>query len=393
MSRLVLIALPAALVLGCGDTSRYDIQPEAPPPTLLAPSDAADLDALLDPIRDEHGLPALAAGVARDGELIAVGAVGLDRFDTEAAATVNERWHIGSNGKAMTATMIARLVQRGVLSWDDTVGEVLAELEPHADWSAVTLDQLLTHSSGIPVNPSTLWMVRLLMSADAPPDARRRILGVVLAEPPVNEPGTTYLYSNLGLTTAAAMAEIASGASYAQLMQQEVFEPLGVVDWGFGPPPPTSPYGHVGDPGSFFVIESVPVADNPIALAPAGTMHFTLASWARFASAHVDGARGERLDYLPAELWAELHRPRLNDYAMGWGSLEPDWLGEHALTHSGSNSMWYARVVAVPGRDLAYLAATNCAADACKAAIKETILSLAEQWTGEPEPAVEPAAE
>ncbi len=97
--------------------------------------------------------------------------------------------------------------------------------------------------------------------------------------------------------------------------------------------------------------------------------------------AHVDGAQGERGDYLPAELWAELHRPRLEDYALGWGSLEPEWLGERALTHSGSNTMWYARVVAVPGRDLAYMAATNCGAEACKAAVKETIRALAEGWT------------
>ncbi len=374
--------LLAVLALGCGDTTRFDLPPEAPPPTLKAPASAADLAPLLEPLRAEHGVPALGAAVARDGELLAVGAVGLDRADGETPAGIDERWHIGSNTKAMTATLIARLVQRGELSWDDTVGETLAVLEPHPDWSAVTLDQLLSHTAGMPVNPSTLWMVRLLVTAESPPEARRTMLEVVLADPPVNQPGTTFLYSNLGIATAAAMAEAVTGSSYAELMQREVFEPLGVADWGFGPPPPPSPLGHVGKPGNFTPVEPVPIADNPWAIGPAGTLHFTFASWARFVGAHVDGARGERGDYLSPELWAELHRPRLDDYALGWGSLEVDWLGEHALTHSGSNSMWYARVVAVPGRDLAYLVAANCGGDPCKAAVKETIRALAEEWKG-----------
>ena len=390
MSRAAVVSLVALGALACGDTARFDIQPEAPPPSLLAPTDAADLAPLLEPLLAQHRVPALAAGVVRDGELLAVGAVGTDRFDEAPAATVDDRWHIGSNAKAMTATMIARLVQRGVLSWDDTVGEALAELEPDPAWSAVTLEQLLTHRSGLPANPSTLWMLRLLATSKEPTEARRTILGVVLAEPPLHEPGTTYLYSNLGFATAAAMAELATGQPYAELMQQEVFGPLGVVDYGFGPPPPPSPLGHVGNPGGFTVVESVPVADNPRALEPAGTMHFTFASWARFVDAHVAGARGERADYLSDALWAELHRPRLEDYAMGWGSLTPEWLGEPALTHSGSNSMWYARVVAVPGWDAAFLVATNCGGDDCKAAVKETIRALAEAWEDQLQPAAEP---
>ncbi len=393
-----LIALIALGALACGDTARFDLQPEDPPPTLLAPASAADLASLLEPLREEHGVPALAAAVVRDSELIAVGAVGFDRFDGDTPATVDERWHIGSNTKAMTATMIARLVQRGVLSWDDTVGAALADLEPDSAWSAVTLEQLLTHTSGLPANPGKLWMVRLVFSSQEPTQARRTMLEAVLAEPPVHEPGTTYLYSNLGFATAAAMAEAATGASYAELMQQEVFEPLGVLDYGFGPPPPPSPLGHVGKPGNLTPVESVPVADNPRALEPAGTLHFTLASWARFVGAHVDGARGERSDYLPDALWAELHRPRLEDYAMGWGSVTPEWLGEPALTHSGSNSMWYARVVAVPGWDAAFLAATNCGGDACKAAVKASIETLADAWKDQLVPpessaaAVEPEA-
>jgi len=382
----MLVFVPVCSGLSCSGMAMLEPIAEAPPPTLTAPGSAADLSPLLEPIREQHGLPALAAAVVQDSELVAVGAVGLDRADGDAVATADERWHIGSNAKAMTATMVARLVERGVLSWDDTPGQALADLEPDQAWSEVTLEQLLTHTSGLPANPGKLWMVRLIASSEPPPQARRTMLVAALAQPPLHPPGSAYLYSNLGFATAAAMAEAATGASYADLMRQEVFEPLGVADYGFGPPPPPSPLGHLGNPGGFTPVEAVPVADNPRALEPAGTLNFTLASWARFAGAHVDGERGERPDFLPKDAWTNLHRPRLEDYAMGWGALTPDWLGEPALTHSGSNSMWYARVVAVPGWDAALLAATNCGADACKEAIREAIRELAREWQGRLQP-------
>lgn len=380
------LLLPALLTLTCACGDRLEIPPEAPAPTLKAPATAADLTPTLQPLRDRHRLPALAAAVVRDSELVAVGAVGLDRADGSTPASVDEQWHIGSNAKAMTATLIARLVERGALSWDSRVGQVLSNLEPHEDWSTVTVEQLLTHSSGLPANPSKLWMVRLIASSDPPHEARLSVLEDVLSEPPLHPPGSAFLYSNLGFTVAAAMAEAVTGEPYAALMRREVFEPLGVVDYGFGPPPPPSPLGHVGEPGDLTPVEPVPVADNPRALEPAGTLHFTLASWARFVGAHVDGARGERAEYLADTTWANLHQPRLEEYAMGWGASTPDWLGEPALTHSGSNSMWYARVVAVPGWDAALLAVTNCGGEVCKEAIRETMRELVDEWRAELEP-------
>jgi D-alanyl-D-alanine carboxypeptidase len=289
--------------------------PPAGPPALPAPSTAESLGELLEPIRAENGMPALGAAVVHHGAVVGIGAVGLDRVDADTPADVDDFWHIGSDGKAMTATLMARLVERGDLSWDSTVGDVLADLEPHEDWSGVTLEQLLTHTSGMPSNPHKLWMLRLIATEDPAPVARRRVLADILSEPPEHTPGSKYLYSNLGYTTAGAMAESVTSASYADLERDQVWAPLGVVDHGFGPPPPPSPVGHAGDQHS--PIEPVPVADNPPAIAPAGTMHFTLTSWAAFVSAHVDGDRGGRLEYLSAESWAFLHRARLENYAAG----------------------------------------------------------------------------
>jgi len=369
---VILVGSVVGWCLACGGA--LEPLPEGPGPKLLAPTDAADLSELLEPIREEHGVPALSAAVIRGGAVVAIGAVGLDRTDRDTEATVDDLWHVGSDGKAMTATLMARLVERDVLSWDTTVGEVLEELGADSGWNGVTVEQLLTHTAGLPANPPKSWMLRLLVSSDSPRDQREQLLMDMLSHPPEWEPGTRFEYSNLGYVTAAAMAETLTNTAFEALIAAEVFEPLGVVDFGFGPPPPPSPAGHMGD--AFTPVEPVPIADNPRALAPAGTMHFTLTSWAAFVGAHVAGVRGERTDFLPDEAWSELHRARLDEYAMGWGVAEPDWVGTRVFTHSGSNTMWYARAMGVPAWDTAYLVATNCGADACRDVAPATMRAL-----------------
>lgn len=375
---LALLACLLSGILACSGLTALQPLPEAPPPSLLAPTDAQDLSETLEPLRAAKGVPALAALVLRGGDIVAIGATGTDRVHGDTPATVDESWHIGSNGKAMTATLLARLVVRGDLAWDSKLGHVLADLDPHPAWREATLEQLLAHTSGLQDNPSRSQMLRLLFTSAPPHEARRTLLKEALAEPPVHPPGSAFLYSNYGYIAAGAMAEAITGKPYEELVVAEVFEPLGVVDFGFGPPPPPSPLGHIGD--ELKPMDPLPVADNPRAFSPAGAMHFTLTSWSRFVQAHLEGHHGARTDYLPPEVWQRLHQPHLDHYALGWGVRESPSLGETAWTHAGSNTMHMAQVLVVPAWDLAVLVSSNCGNDACSDAVSETIKALAEAW-------------
>src|SRR5262245_2077398 len=75
------------------------------------------LDALLEPIRAKHNVPALAAAFVRPEGTVAAGAVGVRKSGGTEAVTLDDRFHIGSCTKAMTATLIAILVERGKLNW------------------------------------------------------------------------------------------------------------------------------------------------------------------------------------------------------------------------------------------------------------------------------------
>ena len=102
----------------------------------------------------KYGLPALAAAVVKDGRIIAIGAVGTRVLGTEIPVAVDDRFHIGSDTKAMTATLAAKLIDEGKLSWTSTIGDVLGPIIPglKPSFAAITLEKLLSHTSGLPTD-------------------------------------------------------------------------------------------------------------------------------------------------------------------------------------------------------------------------------------------------
>jgi CubicO group peptidase (beta-lactamase class C family) len=91
-----------------------------------SPSSEISLDASLRPYLARFELPALAAAVVRKGEVLASGAVGTRRAGTVSPVTLEDRFHIGSDTKAMTSLIAATLVESGKIAWSTSVGEVFS---------------------------------------------------------------------------------------------------------------------------------------------------------------------------------------------------------------------------------------------------------------------------
>ena len=316
-----------------------------------------------------------------------LGAVGVRRAGGKEPVGIDDRFHIGSCTKSMTATLCALLVQQGKLKWDSTIGEIFADQREkiHADFHAVTLEQLLTHRSGLPDDTTPDWTIwpRVRLLSGPIIEQRRKLIELVLAQKPSAAPGTKHQYSNYGYTIAGAMCERASGKSWEDLMRDELFTPLGMTTAGFGPPGNAEavdqPWGHSASIFGQKAIPPGPLADNPAVIGPAGIVHCSLGDWAKYAAFHLRGARGEE-PRLPAEVFKKLHTPLSGDeenYAFGWIATDRGWAGGKALTHGGSNTMWFAVIWLAPQRDTAYMAATNMGSNtaftACDAAIGKLI--------------------
>ncbi len=364
------------------DVVAPDASADAPPDVAPDAASPDDLAAVLEPLRARYGLPALAAAVLDERSVIARGAVGRRDADDPTPVGLDDRWHLGSCTKAMTATLFARLVERGAIRWEATLAEAFPDLAATMDpaYRAVTMEQVMQHRAGLPGEiPSAIWS-RLWAPGDVVAQ-RRDFAAAMLTRAPSSPPGTRYEYANAGYMIVGAALERVTGRPWEELVRAEVFAPLAMTSCGFGAPATPGevdqPWGHRAADGGVEPVEPGPGADNPPALGPAGTVHCALSDWGRFAQAHLRGARGEATGYLTAESFARMHTPPAGgDYALGWGVVTRPWAGGTALTHQGSNTTFLATVwIAVP-RGRALLVATNVAGDGASQATEATLGAL-----------------
>ena len=322
---------------------------------------------LLKSIRQKYQVPAIAGAIVTSKGVVTVGVAGVRKRGTTIPVTLADRWHLGSETKAMTATLIATLVERRQLKWDTTIAEVFPELSSafNPEMRKVTLRQLLSHRAGLPANPD---LVRYRGKNAA--KERLRAVRQVLTAPPRTKPGTKYEYSNLGYIIVGAIAEKVTGEDWERSMVDRVFTPLKMKHVGFGgmgtPGKVDQPWGHTanGDP----VRANGPSVDNPPIMGPAGRVHCTIQDWSKFVADQLRGARGER-SLLKRATYKTLHTPPYGgSYALGWLVVSRKWGGGNVLHHSGSNTMNYATVWAAPKRGFAVLVCVNQGGDAANKA-------------------------
>lgn len=322
---------------------------------VLAQSPAA---VLAEALKDSR-TPAAGVLVIRDFRVDGLAVQGVRRLGG-APVQAGDRWNIGSDAKAMTATMIAHLVEKSVLSWETPLERLLPDLaaDMRHEYRNVTLLDLLSHRAGLPENISDMTFFATFYEDPRPlPEQRLAYLKRAVAEAPVGPARGAASYSNTGLLLAAAAAERATGKPFEALMEEEVFAPLGIVtatyDQGVGA---DEPAGHVD--GRVAVRSDA----NPQMMMPGGGVRISLEDWARFCIDQMKGERGEgRL--LTAESYRLLHTPQGDTiHALGWGA-PPTVAGRAGpvITHAGSDGNWFAWVALFPGSGNGVLVVANAA--------------------------------
>ncbi|MBE1298549.1 MAG: serine hydrolase [Alteromonadaceae bacterium] len=357
---LILISVLATSVVSCGGAGGsgnggIPPGPTIPPVTTVTTTGVSDaLQTSLSSIRDEYGLPAVAGLLSYNNEVIFNGVDGKRSIGTDKDVTTRDVWHLGSITKSMTATLAARFVEKGLIQWGSRIRDIFPELvlEGNGQFDAVTLEQLLSHHAGLQRNIDW-WAVS--NSSEDLMIQRREVVSTALNTAAVNN-GDDYYYSNLGFVVAGAMLEAVSGKSWETLMQEELFTPLAITDAGFGAPGDgdDQPQGHLAQGGSYNAMAPFQDgADNPAVIGPAGTVHMSLASLAKYASAHMLGAFGES-SLLTSASFAHLHQPMSgSDYALGW-FIQPD-----SIFHDGSNNLWYAKLGISVEQQIIVISVTN----------------------------------
>lgn len=314
-------------------------------------------------LRESSHVPALSAAVVQRGIVVAKGTVGL-RAEGGAPALDSDAWHIGSITKSLTATLTARLVERGLLRLSSTLKELGPDILASNDqeYATVSVQHLLSHHSGIGTIAEERGMPTFRGDVRPLPEQRSSFARLLLSQPPLAAPGSKFEYANGNYVVMGALLERLTKDVWENLVVREVFAPLGLKSAGFGAPDggdeSRAPIGHEFIDGRARPVRPGNRAELPEVVAPAGGIHMTMEDLAMFGYRHAAGEFAAD-GYLSAETYRLLHTDQGEDAALGW--MKQEWRGHRMLSHTGSNGYWYAMLIIQPEERLAIAVASNIA--------------------------------
>ena len=314
-------------------------------------------------LRETYHLPALELCVINTDGIVDVAANGVREAGRTQAVSLQDLFHLGSMTKAMTATMISTLVQEGKLSWDMTMVQAFPSLASVMDkrYRDVTLEQLLTHTSGLAGYTTDPEWASIPPFTGTPAQQRQAFARMLLTQPPIG-PAGIYRYSNAGYAVAAAIAERVSGESWEQLMQERVFGPLNVRA-AYGWPllsGANEPWGHRIKDGIVTPHDPADGYKVPTVLVPAGDVSMSILDYSIFARLHLAGLENIDASILSAVEIRRLHQPVLA-YSCGWHEELID--GVQTSWHRGTCDTFDTFVLLQPSRGIGVIAFTNADGD------------------------------
>ena len=167
--------------------------------------------------------------LAKSGKVILEKGYGMANLELDVPNSPATKFRIGSITKQFTSTAILQLQEQGKISVKDAACKYIDNCPE--SWKAITIHQLLTHTSGIPnyMNPKFVQTSANIRPALSPQD-----IVMLMRDKPLDfEPGSKYLYGNTDYVFLGAIIERASGERYADYLRAHIFAPLGMDDSGF----------------------------------------------------------------------------------------------------------------------------------------------------------------
>ena len=352
---------------------------------------AAAIDHLVDQAVARYDLPGIAVGVIEDGRVVHVATRGRLAVDGQAPVTADSLFKIASNTKAMTAAVLARLVQAGKLRWDDPVTRHLPQFRMHDAWVTAQMQvrDLLLHNSGLGLGAGDL------MLWPEPNDFGRADIIAGLAHlQPVTSFRAGYAYDNLLYVVAGEVAAAAGRKPFNQLLREEVFAPLGMDRCRAGEWSPAK-VGNVAQPhvrrdGHNVVGARDGDWEEDFPSMAAGGVRCSVNDMLRWMQALLDPERvpGWLEPAQRRALW-NAHMPmpisqRLRDWdnshflAYGYGWRLSDMDGQWKVAHTGTLSGMYSSLALLPDAKNAAVILINGEGEAARTALMQALLK---RWT------------
>ena len=369
---------PAAGTANTGSTASTasTARPPAPDPRVLA----AQIDSVVQLELLAQGVPGASVAIMRGDDMVLARAWGLADAVTERKAEPSTPYQLGSVSKTFTAALILKLADQGKLAIGDPLSRHFSGLRP--EWRAITIEQLLNHTSGLKAEFRQA-------ASTTEPLSRDTLWAMAVRDTLAHAPGTTFLYSNTGYMVLGALIERLSRKPYADVLRDEIAKPLGLQSLHFcGPDTTHVARGHTRVPNA----KATHLAPfHPSMLLGNGGICATPSDIAKFNRA----LHGGRV-VSPAS-YAAMTTPRgaavANNYGLGL-SVRTTRSGAKVLLHEGTTRGYAATNAWYPAESLSAVVVYNASPRVPKdvAGVVSTLArGLTPQVSAAPAPQPQPA--
>lgn len=286
--------------------------------------------------------------VARDGKAIVAEGFGWANMEFDIKNTRETKFLIASVTKTFTATLVMKLIDRGKLSLDTRLSDVLTWYRKDTG-EKVTIRQLLNHTSGIP---------NYMDLKENSVDELNRQFGTLVIDrfsfakkycmsDLEYEPGTRWNYNNSAYFLLGLIIEQVNGKSYEASLKELIFEPLQMNNSGDIQPNPEQvvsnlAIGYIKKSGSF---SHMPYWNLSTAYA-AGSIYSSLDDLLKYDQAFYSSS------FLSEKAKEAMFTPGLNNYGCGWELREIPIGIDKAIkkvhTHEGFLWAWHTRIFRIP---------------------------------------------
>lgn len=335
----------------------------------------------IESVKEHNQIVGLTYAVFTSNQILELAALGKRNDASDELVKTTDRFHIGSNTKAITAFIAAKLVENKKIRWNTKYFDLFPALRATSrkEYFVITLQDLLSHRAGINPYRSANANVEAYKISGTSQEQKIKFASNILKEPPAKpEPGQAYVYSNAGVVLAASMLEKVSGRSWEQLVDEYLNKQL-KLDFHIGFPnvnDPSQPWGHILNEGKIMPLP--PDFDYNIAtiMRPAGDLNVSIVNYIKFVQLFMKGYAGQN-NFLRSTTYRYL-LTALPEYTFGWANKAIN--GKNYNYHSGSAATFGCFTKIDRDNDLAVIVMENYADGEALNAIQQIAEHLLEKY-------------
>jgi CubicO group peptidase (beta-lactamase class C family) len=341
----------------------------------------AQLDSVLEQIKDRWNIPGLGVGIVEDGEIVCTRGFGVQSLETGAPITPDSIFCLASIAKCFVATAVMQLVEQGKLRLDVPLVQYLPYFRLNdGRYPQITLRQILSHTSGMPDMDEDEYD-DLVANPEYDEGAAERYVRALSSRKMVCAPGERFAYSNIAYNVLGDLIAKVSGQSFEVYMMENILRPAGMPDSTFYFP--DVPLDRLAVPH----LRAPQMIVNPVypyhrADAPASFLHASVTEMCHWIIASLNrGIYNKQRILSPTSydlMWTSVAQrgdpPFREEMGLGWtfGHFE----GARTVGHGGGGFGWTCLLLLLPEKNSGMIILCNEESSAHERAVEAVLRTM-----------------